>query len=299
MSSNSRTAQLFKVPRRLATKGPSLFGLIIMVLFYGWALVEGLFQAVAMATHQLEIGWILLPYNPFLPELGNSLSPPSLAHIMGTDDLGRDLWSRVLYAAPTDAAISIIVVLGGILLGGFLGLTAGYFGKGVDEVNMRFTDLFLAFPALILALVIEITLGREIIYAIIALIAVWWPTYARIFRSEMLRIKNMKFMDSARLSGLSGTTIIRKHAIRSSLNTVVSYATIDLGNVVLVYSILSFLGLGAPPPFPEWGTLVSMGIVYFPLSWWYSLLPGAVITLIVIGAALLGDGIRDILAGEQ
>jgi peptide/nickel transport system permease protein len=142
-------------------------------------------------------------------------------------------------------------------------------------------------------------LGREIIYAIIALIAVWWPTYARIFRSEMLRIKNMKFMDSAKLSGLSGVTVIRKHAVRSSLNTIVSYATIDLGNVVLVYSILSFLGLGAPPPFPEWGTLVAMGIEFFPQNWWYSLLPGAVITLVVIGSALLGDGIRDILAGEQ
>ncbi len=249
--------------------------------------------------HKMQIGWILLPYNPFQPELGNSLQAPTLAHLMGTDDLGRDLWSRVLYAGPTDAGISIIVVLGGILIGGFLGLTAGYFGRGVEEVNMRFTDLFLAFPALILALVIEITLGREIIYAIIALIAVWWPTYARIFRSEMLRIKNMKFIDSARLSGISGITIIRKHAVRSSLNTLVSYATIDLGNVVLVYSILSFLGLGAPPPFPEWGTLVSLGTSYFPEAWWYSLLPGAVITLVVIGAALLGDGIRDILAGEQ
>jgi len=250
-----------------------------------------------MVTHQLRVGWILLPYDPFQPQLGNSLLAPSFAHVMGTDDLGRDIWSRVLYAGPTDAAISIVVVLGGIAIGGILGLTAGYFGKGIEEVNMRFTDLFLAFPALILALVIEITLGREIIYAIIALIA--WPTYARIFRSEMLRIKNMKFIDSARLSGLSGITIIRKHSVRSSLNTIVSYATIDLGNVVLVYSILSFLGLGAPPPFPEWGTLVSMGIEFFPQNWWYSLLPGAVITLIVVGAALLGDGIRDILAGEQ
>jgi len=261
--------------------------------------IEGSLQLVASLTHQLRIGWILLPYDPYQPQLGNSLQPPSLAHLMGTDDLGRDLWSRVLYAGPTDAGISIMVVLGGIFIGGILGLTAGYFGRGVEEVNMRVTDLFLAFPALILALVIEITLGREIIYAIIALIAVWWPTYARIFRSEMLRIKNMKFMDSARLSGLSGVTIIRKHAVRSSLNTIVSYATIDLGNVVLVYSILSFLGLGAPPPFPEWGTLVSLGIEFFPQNWWYSLLPGAVITLVVIGSALLGDGLRDILAGEQ
>jgi peptide/nickel transport system permease protein len=217
---------------------------------------------------------------------------------MGTDDLGRDIWTRVLYAAPTDAAISVAVVIGGVVVGSVFGLTAGYFGGAVEEVNMRFTDLFLAFPALILALVIETTLGREVVYAIVALVAVWWPSYARIFRGEMLRIKSFKLFDSAVLSGLSGFAIIRKHAVRASLNTIASYATIDLGNVILVYSILSFLGLGVTPPFPEWGTLVASGLQFFPQWWWYSILPGAVVTIIVIGTALFGDGLRDVLAGE-
>ena len=217
---------------------------------------------------------------------------------MGTDDLGRDIWSRVLYAAPTDAMISILVIAGGIAIGALIGYPAGYFGRGVEEVNMRVTDLFLAFPALILALTIEATLGRAVIYAVIALVAVWWPSYARLLRGETLKIKSMKFIDAALLSGVSNFGIISKHVFRSSLNTLISYATIDLGNTILVYSILSFLGLGAPAPAPEWGTMFSLGLNYFPQWWWYSILPGVVITVIVIGAALLGDGLRDMFAGE-
>lgn len=270
----------------------------MIMAFYGWALVEGLLQFAGMELSQPSLGWALLPYNPYHASLGTALIPPSWSHLMGTDDLGRDVWSRVLYAAPIDAAVSLLVVAGGVIIGASLGLPAGYFGKRVEEINMRVTDLFLAFPALILALVIEATLGRNVIYAVIALIVVWWPSYARVFRGEMLRIKSMKFIDAALLSGLSDMSIILRHAVRSSLNTVVSYATIDLGNVILVYSILSFLGLGVPPPNPEWGTMVAQGLTYFPQWWWYSIMPGAVITVIVIGSALLGDGLRDFLAGE-
>jgi len=244
------------------------------------------------------LGWVLLPYNPYQYTLTNSLLPPSLIHFMGTDDLGRDIWSRVLFAAPTDAMVSVLVITGGILIGGLIGYPAGYFGKSVDEVNMRVTDLFLAFPALILALAIEATLGRAVTYAIIALVAVWWPSYARLVRGEALKIKSMKFVDAALLSGLSNFAIISKHIVTSSLNTLISYATIDLGNTILVYSILSFLGLGVPAPAPEWGTMVAAGLNEFPQWWWYAVLPGVVIAVIVIGSALLGDGLRDMFAGE-
>lgn len=289
---------LLSIIRRLASRPASLIGLVIVALFYGWSLIEGVMQLAGIILNTKSLGWALLPYNPFQSSLSQSLLPPSLRHPMGTDDLGRDLWSRVLYAAPVDAAVSLLVVGGGVLIGGLLGLPAGYFGNGVEEVNMRLTDLFLAFPALILALVIEATLGRNVIYAITALVAVWWPSYARLLRAEALKIKGRKFIDAALLSGLSDTRIIAKHFVRSSLNTLVSYATIDLGNTILVYSILSFLGLGLPPPAPEWGTMVASGLEYFPQWWWYSILPGIVITTVVVGAALLGDGLRDILAGE-
>ena len=168
--------------RRLASRPSSLIGLLIIVAFYGWAFIQGLLQFAATELHKPSIGWILLPYNPYAVSISNSLLPPSLTHLMGTDDLGRDIWSRVLYAAPTDAMVSILVIAGGIAIGGLIGYPAGYFGRGIEEVNMRVTDLFLAFPALILALTIEATLGRNVVYAIIALVVVWWPSYARLLR---------------------------------------------------------------------------------------------------------------------
>jgi len=289
---------LVQVIRRLASRPSSLIGLVIVFAFYGWALVEGLLQGAGYLLHMPSLGWLLLPYNPYQYTLTNSLLPPTPIHLMGTDDLGRDIWSRVLFAAPTDAMVSVLVIAGGILIGGLVGYPAGYFGKSVDEVNMRVTDLFLAFPALILALAIEATLGRDVVYAIIALVAVWWPSYARLVRGEALKIKSMKFVDAALLSGLSNFAIISKHVVTNSLNTLISYATIDLGNTILVYSILSFLGLGVPAPIPEWGTMVASGLNEFPQWWWYSICPGVVIAMIVIGSALLGDGIRDMFAGE-
>jgi peptide/nickel transport system permease protein len=284
--------------RKLASRPSSLIGLVIVFAFYGWSLVEGVLQVAGWIVQIPSLGWILLPYSPYKYTLTNSLLPPSAIHLMGTDDLGRDIWSRILYAAPTDAMVSILVITGGILIGGLVGYPAGYFGKSIDEVNMRATDLFLAFPALILALAIEATLGRDVTYAIIALVAVWWPSYARLVRGEALKIKSMKFVDAALLSGLSNFAIISKHVVTNSLNTLISYATIDLGNTILVYSILSFLGLGVPAPTPEWGTMVAAGLNVFPQWWWYAVLPGVVIAVIVIGSALLGDGLRDMFAGE-
>ena len=283
--------------RKLASKPASLIGLVIVVAFYGWSIVEGLLQLAGLLANNPSLGWVLLPSNPFIPSTSNSLLPPSWAHLMGTDELGRDIWTRVLFAAPTDALVSTVVVGGGVLLGSLIGIPAGYLGGTVEEVNMRGTDLFLAFPALILAVAIEATFGRALAFAILALVIVWWPSYARLFRGEALRIKSLRFIDAALLSGLPDRRIMFRHIVPSSLNTVLSYATIDLGNSILVYSILSFLGLGIPAPAPEWGAMTAAGLSYFPQWWWYSIIPGFVITVVVMGAALLGDGVRDILSG--
>jgi peptide/nickel transport system permease protein len=290
-----RSASLRTI-RRLASNPASLLGLVIVVAFYGWSLVEGLLQLAGSLTSIPSLGWILLQSNPFAPSTGSSLLPPSFTHLMGTDDIGRDIWTRVLYAAPTDALVSTVVVGGGVLVGSLIGIPAGYFGGTTEEVNMRVTDLFLAFPALILAVAIEATFGRALVFAILALVVVWWPSYARVFRGEALRTKGLRFVDAALLSGLSSARIMARHIVPSSLNTVVSYATIDLGNTILVYSILGFLGLGIPAPAPEWGSMTALGLSYFPQSWWFSLFPGVVITVVVIGTALLGDGLRDILS---
>jgi len=284
---------------KLLKKPDVAFGLVIVVLFYAWSMVEGVLQVVGALLNSSALGWALLPHNPFQPHLSQSLQPPSILHIMGTDDLGRDILSRVLYAAPYDALISLIVVGGGILIGGLIGMIAGFYGGGVEEFNMWLTDLFLAFPALILAMVIEATFGHGYIYAMIAMIVVWWPSYARLFRAETIRVRSMKYIDAALLSGLSRLEIIRRHIIRPALITILPYATLDLGNVILFYSMLSFLGLGQQPPLPEWGSMVALGLEYFPRWWWYSIMPGLVILIIAVATALVGDGLRDVIGGEE
>ena len=273
---------------------PTLIGFIITVAFYGWSIIEGILQLLGMVFHNPAIGWTLLPYNPFAVNYAAAFQPPSLKHIFGTDNLGRDLFSEILYGAPTEALISILVVGSAILIGGLIGMISGYFGKYVDEAGMRVTDMFLAFPAIILALAVEAAIGRGAINAAIALMVVWWPTYARLFRAESLRVKTQYFVDAAKLSGTSTTGILFRHIFPNVLTPIISYATIDLGNVVLAYSIISFLGFGVPPPYPEWGRLVSEGFQYFPApAWWYAIIPGVIITIVVIGLALFGDGISE------
>ncbi|MGC8607995.1 MAG: ABC transporter permease [Vulcanisaeta sp.] len=273
---------------------PTLIGFIITVVFYGWAIIEGALQLLGMVLHNPALGWSLLPYNPFAVKYVAAFKPPSITHLFGTDNLGRDLFSEILYGTPTEALISILVVGSAVLIGGLIGMISGYFGKYVEEAGMRVTDMFLAFPAIILALAVEAAIGRGAINAAIALMVVWWPTYARLFRAETLRVKTQYFIDAARLSGSSTISIVFRHIFPNVLTPVISYATIDLGNVILSYSIISFLGFGVPPPYPEWGRLVSEGFQYFPApAWWYAIIPGVVITIVVIGLALLGDGISE------
>jgi len=239
------------------------------------------------------LGERMLPYNPYAQNFGQTLLPPSATHFFGTDDLGRDIFSRVIAGAPIDAQIAFVVVLVSLALGGTLGAFAGYFGGAIEDVVMRVTDVFLAFPALVLAMAVAIAIGPGLINSMMALLVVWWPWYARIARGEALAIKNSQYMEAARAAGLKNIKIVTRHVLPNTLMPLLVYATLDISNVILTGSILSFIGLGAQPPQPEWGRMVFDGQDYLSGAWWMSVLPALAIFVVVLAFSLFGDGLRD------
>ena len=248
---------------------------------------------LALALVVSVSGGHLLPYNPYVQDFAQTLLPPSSAHLFGTDDLGRDIFSRVIAGAPLDAQIAFIVVLVSMALGGGLGAFAGYLGGFVEEAVMRVTDVFLAFPALILAMAVAIAIGPGLTHSMMALLVVWWPWYARIARGEALSIKNTQYMEAARAAGLKDIQIIVRHVLPNILMPLLVYATLDISNVVLTGSVLSFIGLGAQPPMPEWGRMVFDGQDYLSGAWWMSIFPAFAIFIVVLAFSLFGDGLRD------
>jgi len=248
---------------------------------------------LALALVVSVSGGHLLPYNPYVQDFAQTLLPPSSAHLFGTDDLGRDIFSRVIAGAPLDAQIAFIVVLVSMALGGGLGAFAGYLGGFVEEAVMRVTDVFLAFPALILAMAVAIAIGPGLTHSMMALLVVWWPWYARIARGEALSIKNTQYMEAARAAGLKDIQIIARHVLPNILMPLLVYATLDISNVVLTGSVLSFIGLGAQPPMPEWGRMVFDGQDYLSGAWWMSIFPAFAIFIVVLAFSLFGDGLRD------
>lgn len=268
---------------RVLLKSPlSAFGVLVVIAFSASALVLSV------------TGTLILPYKPNRIDLTNVLALPSLTHPMGTDNFGRDIFSRVLSAIPLDAAISVFVVAVSIAIGLSAGTLAGYLGGKVNEMIMRTTDVFMAFPGLILALAIASALGPSIDHVAEALLAVWWPPYVRIARAETLAIRENLYVLAAKASGQKTSTTIRRHIIPNILPTIVVYATLDIGGVILVASILSYLGLGAQPPVAEWGRMVFDGQDYLFSQWWLPIFPAISILVTVLGFNLLGDALRDI-----
>jgi peptide/nickel transport system permease protein len=256
------------------------------------AIVAVVFLIIVMAV------WIsnnsILPYNPYTFSHA-LLSPPSFSHPLGTDDLGRDILSRILAGAPIDASVAFSVVAISVILGLFTGGLAGFLGGRTEDVIMRLTDIFLAFPGLVLALAIEAALGPSVINSIIALVPVWWPTYTRLARSEALSVRSNQFIEAARASGQKDRSIIREHIFPNILPILLVYATIDIGNVILIFSVLSFIGLGAQAPAPEWGLMTLQGEQYlrsFPI---YPIAPALAILIVAVSFSLVGDGLRDAL----
>ncbi len=224
-----------------------------------------------------------------------NLQRPSEKYWMGTDQLGRDIFSRVMVGSRPSLQVGIIVVLLAASLGTFVGIIAGFYGGWIDQVMMRVTDGFLAFPSLVLALGIAAALGPSLTNAMLAITVTWWPWYARLVRAQSLSVANLEFVEASRALGSGKFRILLTHILPNILVPVIVQASLDFGYVVLTAASLSFLGLGAQKPFPEWGLMVSEGRVNFPDAWWVSIFPGIAIFITVIAFNLLGDGIREIL----
>jgi peptide/nickel transport system permease protein len=242
---------------------------------------------------------LLARSNPDSLYIGPPLAGPSGAHWLGTDELGRDFFARVVYGTRSSLLMSVAIVAIGAALGTIVGVSAGLFGGWVDEVLMRIVDLFLSLPGFVLALALAAALGRGERSVVIALSVVWWPGYARLFRGMVLGMKHRLHVESARALGASRFRIARKHMLPFMWGQLNARVTQDLGYALVNVAGLSFVGLGAQPPTPEWGSLLQSGLQYVATAWWLTLFPGLAITLWTVGIAMLGDGLSGFARGER
>jgi len=237
----------------------------------------------------------LAPFTADGQDLAHRLQPPDPVHWFGTDEFGRDIYSRILFGTGYTLQFVGLVIFVIAPIGLCIGLTAGYAGRWVDTLLMRVTDIFLAFPRLILALAFVATLGPGLRNAMIAIAITAWPPYARVARAEALRVRNSDFIAAIRLLGGSRSRIIFRHMLPLCIPSIIVRASLDMGSIILTAASLGFLGLGAQPPLPEWGAMISAGRQFFLDQWWVATLPGFAICVATLGFNLLGDGLRDVL----
>ncbi len=241
---------------------------------------------------------LIVPYPSHIRDEANStnkLLPPSGEHFFGTDELGRDIFSRVLYGTRISLNTAVLSVGLALLIGVPLGAVAGTLGGWIDEIIMRVTDIFLSFPPLLLAIAIVSVMGPNLENAMLAIALSWWPWYTRLVRGQAISLKERKFIHAAEAIGTSSSKIIFNHIIPNTISPVIVQASMDMGGVILTIASLSFLGLGAQAPTPEWGLMISTSRNYFLNAWWYSIFPGVAIFITVLAFNLLGDGFREIL----
>lgn len=240
---------------------------------------------------------VIAPYDPLIGgDLRTErLLPPSWEHWMGTDEQARDIWSRLVYGSRLTLMVVALVAVIATPIGLLVGTSAGYFGGWVDTVLMRLTDIFLAFPRLVLALAFVAALGPGIENAIIAIALTSWPPYARLARAETLTIRDADYIAAIRLQGARSPRIIWGHVVPLCLSSVVVRVTLDMAGIILTAAGLGFLGLGAQPPQPEWGAMIASGRRFLIDSWWVATMPGVAILIVSLGFNLLGDGLRDVL----
>lgn len=234
------------------------------------------------------------PYDPVVQDLTLRLKAPSAAHIFGTDNFGRDIFSRVIYGGRYSLLAGCLTVVIAGCIGTIYGAIAGYVGGAVDNVMMRLSEMILSFPSLILAMIINAVMGSNLFNTMFALVVVAWPSYARVMRSVVLSVRENEYVTASEALGASKGRILLKEIIPNSITSVLIMATTDIGNQILMFSTLSFLGLGSAPPTPEWGMMVSDGVQYFN-KFWVAGFPGLAIFTMAVGANFIGDGLRDLL----
>jgi peptide/nickel transport system permease protein len=247
------------------------------------------------------IAWIFVsifakyvaPYDPLEQSIMERLMGPSSAHLFGTDQLGRDVLSRVLYGGRISLPAGLLVVTSAMIIGTIFGAITGYVGGMADELLMRFTEIFMAFPIIILAMAIAAALGPSVRNAVIAMIVVWWPNYARIVRSLVIQVKSNQYVESAQAIGASPLRILFITILPNCVAPALVMATLDIGNAILIFAGLSFLGVGPEPSAAEWGRMVSDGIDHYD-QWWLSAFPGIAIFTAVMALNFIGDGLRDL-----
>jgi peptide/nickel transport system permease protein len=255
--------------------------------------VAGLACIAALALVALFAPTIA-PADPLAQDLKEKLRPPSLAHWFGTDDLGRDIFSRVVHGGRISLTLGFAIIAIAGVVGTLLGLTAGYFGRHADMIIMRAADMFMAFPKLILAMAVAAALGPSLRNALIAISLTWWPEYARLSRSVALSVRGAEYVHAGRALGGSDARILLRHVLPNSIGPVVVKATMDVGFAILYAAGLSFIGFGVQPPIPEWGTMVADGRNYVYNAWWVATAPGLAILLTTMAFNLIGDSMRDV-----
>jgi peptide/nickel transport system permease protein len=244
---------------------------------------------------------LIAPYDPTLGSLGDRLTPPSWqeggssAHLLGTDKLGRDTLSRLIYGARTSLAVAVVAIVVAGSMGSLLGIAAGYLGGWVDIIIMRLVDLAFAFPTILLAMVLAVIFEASFTNIILVISLVLWAEYARMARGETLKVKEMDFVALAQVAGVSELKIMLRHILPNVASSLIVLATLQVGIVIIMESSLSFLGVGIPPPTPDWGSMIAEGRSYVVSAWWLSVVPGVAIVVTVLSFNLLGDTLTELL----
>jgi peptide/nickel transport system permease protein len=250
---------------------------------------------VGVVILMAALGPALAPHSPIAVVPANRLQPPGATFPLGTDELGRDVFSRILHGARTSVLLALAIIASATAVGSLLGGVAGYFGGRVESVIMRVVDLMMAFPYLILAMAIAFALGPGAVSTAVALAAVWWPSYARLVRGMVLSLRQNLYVEAARALGARNGRVVTLHILPHCLPVLGVRITSDLGSAIIAAASLSFIGLGPQPPSPDWGAMISGARFYVSTAWWYGLFPGVALFITVMAFALVGDALQDAL----